>query len=216
MNRVRQSGSVIVLFVLCIGLGVVAAACHKNVPPVAAAAPPPPPPPTVTPPPPAPPPPPPPAPVPAPPALTEEQIFQRKTLDQLNAERPLGDAFFDLDKSEIRADATGPLQTGCRLAEEVDERPGNRRGALRLARQLGVQPRAWHAPRQCGPGLSGQSGRPISTTHGGQQGQGTALLHGGKRVLLAAEPAGTLRHHREIGQRTAITMGQREGAEVCP
>jgi peptidoglycan-associated lipoprotein len=110
MNRVRQSGSVIVLFVLSIGLGIVAAACHKNVPQVAAAAPPPPPPPTVTPPPPAPPPPPPPAPVPAPPPLTEEQIFQRKTLDQLNAERPLGDAFFDLDKSEIREDARGPLQ----------------------------------------------------------------------------------------------------------
>ena len=42
--------------------------------------------------------------------LTEEEIFQRKTLDQLNAERPLSDVFFDYDMSEIRADARGPLQ----------------------------------------------------------------------------------------------------------
>ena len=55
-----------------------------------------------------PPPPPPPAPPPAP--LTEEEIFQRKTLDQLNAERPLGDVFFDLDQSDIRADAQARLQ----------------------------------------------------------------------------------------------------------
>ena len=31
-------------------------------------------------------------------------------LDQLNAERPLSDVFFDYDMSEIRADARGPLQ----------------------------------------------------------------------------------------------------------
>jgi len=45
-----------------------------------------------------------------PPALTEEQAFQRKTLEQLNTEHPLDDVFFDLDKSELRADARGPLQ----------------------------------------------------------------------------------------------------------
>jgi peptidoglycan-associated lipoprotein len=110
MNRARQSGSVIVLCLLCIGLAVVAAACHKKPPQVAAAPPPPAPPATVTPAPPAPPPPPPPAPAAAPSALTEEQAFQRKTLDQLNAERPLDDVYFDLDKSELRADARAPLQ----------------------------------------------------------------------------------------------------------
>ena len=31
-----------------------------------------------------------------------------------------------------------------------------------------------------------------------QQGQGIALLHGRGRVVLVTEPAGTLRHHREV------------------
>ena len=52
-----------------------------------------------------PPPPPPPPPAPPPPALSEEDIFKQKTLDQLNAEKPLDDVFFDLDESEIRDDA---------------------------------------------------------------------------------------------------------------
>ena len=60
-----------------------------------------------------PPPPPPPAPA-APPAapatLTEDQIFAQKSLDQVNAERPLGDVFFDLDESTIRDDARALLQ----------------------------------------------------------------------------------------------------------
>jgi len=95
---------------LSLVLAVAATGCHKKVPP-AAPAPPPPPPPTapVTPPPP-PPPPPPPAPAPAPRPLTEEEIFARKSVDQLNAERPLDDVYFDLDKSEIREDAKGRLQ----------------------------------------------------------------------------------------------------------
>lgn len=101
-------------FFSTVALGVVltlaVSGCHKNVPQVAAA-PPPPPPPAAPPPPPPPPPPRPAPPPPAPAALTEEEIFQRKTLDQLNAERPLGDVFFDYDMSEIRADARGPLQT---------------------------------------------------------------------------------------------------------
>jgi peptidoglycan-associated lipoprotein len=42
--------------------------------------------------------------------MTEEQIFAQKSLEQLNAERPLGDVFFNLDESTIREDARGPLQ----------------------------------------------------------------------------------------------------------
>jgi peptidoglycan-associated lipoprotein len=60
-----------------------------------------------------PPPPPPPAPEPEPAptaALTEEEIFARKTLEELNAERPLGDVFFDLDEFFIREDARPVLQ----------------------------------------------------------------------------------------------------------
>lgn len=95
------------LMVLCAPL--VLANCGKRVQPVAAAVPPPP---VVEE---APPPPPPPAPEPEPPsapaaALTEEEIFARKTLDELNAERPLGDALFDFDQWVIREDARATLQ----------------------------------------------------------------------------------------------------------
>jgi peptidoglycan-associated lipoprotein len=94
---------------------VVTAACAKKVPAPAAPAPPPPPPPQAaarppTPPPPPPPPPAPPVATPAPAALTEEEIFARKSLDQLNSERPLGDVYFDLDESVIRDDARPILQ----------------------------------------------------------------------------------------------------------
>ena len=97
MNHVNRV-SIALLLTLAIGLG----ACGKK-PPVAAPPPPPPPPATT----PAPPPPPPP---PAPAPISEDEIFARKSLDQLNAERPLGDAYFDYDKSDVRDDARGPLQ----------------------------------------------------------------------------------------------------------
>jgi peptidoglycan-associated lipoprotein len=89
-----------------LALGV--AACAKKAPAPAPA--PPPPPPAAPAAPPAPAPPPPPAPAPAPRPLTEEQIFAQKTVDQLNAERPLDDVFFDLDKADLREDAKAPLQ----------------------------------------------------------------------------------------------------------
>ena len=48
--------------------------------------------------------------MPAPAPLTEEQIFAQKSLGQLNAERPLDDVFFDLDRSEIRDEGRASLQ----------------------------------------------------------------------------------------------------------
>ncbi len=77
-----------------------------------AAAPPPPPPaeaPKTTPTPP-PPPPAPPREAPQPHVPTDEEIFAAKTVDQLNAEKPLGDAYFDLDQQSIREDAKAVLQ----------------------------------------------------------------------------------------------------------
>src|SRR6187455_2351130 len=85
-------------------------ACAKKVPPPP---PPPPAPPVVAAPPPAPPPPPPaaPAPAPAPPrALTEDEIFARKTVEQLNSEMPLADVMFNYDQSGIRDDQRATLQ----------------------------------------------------------------------------------------------------------
>jgi peptidoglycan-associated lipoprotein len=106
MNRARRLASRIALTV---AVAVFAAGCHKKVPAPAPAPPPPPPAAPATPPPP--PPPPAPRPTPAPAPLTEEQIFAQKSLDQLNAEKPLSDVFFDLDESSIRDDAKGLLQT---------------------------------------------------------------------------------------------------------
>ena len=107
MMRVRRLFPAITL---CSVLAVAAAGCHKKVPPPAPAQPPPTP--TTAPATPPPPPPPPaaPTPAPAPRPLTEEEIFARKSVDQLNAERPLDDVYFDLDKFEIRDDARSSLQ----------------------------------------------------------------------------------------------------------
>jgi peptidoglycan-associated lipoprotein len=95
---------------LIVTLIVTVSACSKKVPPPPAPAPPPPP--AVPAAPPAPPPP--PAPAPAPPstprALTEEEVFSRKSVDQLNSERPLTDAYFDYDKSDLREDGRASLQ----------------------------------------------------------------------------------------------------------
>jgi peptidoglycan-associated lipoprotein len=105
MTRVRRLASALTLGTV---LAIAAAGCHKKVPPAAPTPPSPPPPAApVTPPPP---PPPPPTAVPPPRPLTEEEIFARKSLADLNAERPLDDAYFDLDKSEIRDDAKPRLQ----------------------------------------------------------------------------------------------------------
>jgi peptidoglycan-associated lipoprotein len=101
------------LVVLTTAICVAAAACRKQVPPQTPTPPAPAPPVAAAPAPPPPPPPPPPAPprpVPAPAALSEEEIFSRKSLEQVNAEKPLGDVFFDLDQATIRDEARTPLQ----------------------------------------------------------------------------------------------------------
>ena len=60
---------------------------------------------------PTPPPPPPPAPpTPTPPPPTEDEIFRTKTLEQLNAEKPLADALFEYDSTDLSAEARAALQ----------------------------------------------------------------------------------------------------------
>jgi peptidoglycan-associated lipoprotein len=104
MTSVRR---LIATTALASAVAIAAAGCHKKVPPAAPAPPPAPPPAaTPTPPPPPPPPAPPPAPTPRPP--TDEEIFARKSIEELT--RELDDVFFDLDKSEIRDDARPKLQ----------------------------------------------------------------------------------------------------------
>jgi peptidoglycan-associated lipoprotein len=105
MNRVRA-----VLPIMALVAAIAAAGCAKKVPQSLPAPPPPPPAAPAPPPPPPPPPPPRAAAAPAPATLTEEEIFTRKSLDQLNAEKPLEDVYFDLDESVVRADARTALQ----------------------------------------------------------------------------------------------------------
>jgi len=91
-----------------VGIAMAAAACHKNPPSVAPssstaaqqaaearrAAPPPPP-----------------AAAMAPATtLSDEELFRRKSLSELNAEHPLADAFFDYEENDIRSDARDALQ----------------------------------------------------------------------------------------------------------
>jgi peptidoglycan-associated lipoprotein len=101
-------------FVVCATFVLMAAlsgvACHHG-PPKPPSAPPPapaPPPPAATTPPP--PPPPPPAPTPTPTPPSEEEVFKTKTLEQLNAEKPLGDVFFAYDSTELTDEARTILQ----------------------------------------------------------------------------------------------------------
>lgn len=92
---------------LVLAVALTAAACAKKTPE--------PPPPAPTAPPEAtkpapPPPPPPPPPAPAPPAPTEDEIFAKKTLEQLNAEKPLADVYFDYDSTDLSAEARASLE----------------------------------------------------------------------------------------------------------
>ena len=145
---------------------------------------------------------------PAPPALTEDEIFARKTLEQLNAERPLGDVFFDLDESTVRDDARAPLQknaewmkrwTSTRITVEghCDER-GSGEYNLALGRSA----------RQRGQGLPGEPRHRRRSRRGRQQGQGIAVLHRVERSVLAAEPARALRHHGEVSSHRAARHRQ--------
>ena len=95
--------------IVVVSTALLGTACGKKK--VATPAPPPPPPPAApatTPPPPPPPSPPPPAPAPA--APTEDELFTRMTLDELNAKGVLADVFFQLDSVELGPDARAVLQ----------------------------------------------------------------------------------------------------------
>lgn len=102
----RRGVRVFAAVALAAVVGVSACAKKKPAPPPAAPAPAPTEQPRTPPPPP---PPPPPAPVPDKPP-TEDEIFARKSLGDLNAEKPLGDAFFALDSAQIGNEARPVLQ----------------------------------------------------------------------------------------------------------
>ena len=92
-----------------VACGVLAVAgCARKPQPTVASAPPPPV--VEVPPPPSPPPPPKPPAIPPPAvSLSEDELFAQKSLEQLNAERPLGTVHFDYDRSDLREDARATL-----------------------------------------------------------------------------------------------------------
>ena len=93
---------------LCSALTV--AACGKKTPPAVIPTPPPVAAPAPEPTKPAPPPAPAPAPAPAPRALTEDEIFAKATVDELNKQGILADAFFALDSVELNPESRGTIQ----------------------------------------------------------------------------------------------------------
>ena len=103
MTHTRTLLTVALVAVLSVGL----AGCAKKKPAPAAPLPPSP---AATP---APPPPPTPPPSPAPPSqpsASEQDLFNQKTLEQLNAEKPLSDVFFALDSSDLTDEGRSALQ----------------------------------------------------------------------------------------------------------
>jgi peptidoglycan-associated lipoprotein len=99
---------ILVLAVACAAVGA-SVSCSKKAP-VTVPTPPPPPPPVTPPPPPPPPPPPKPVEKPAPKPLTEDELFSRKSLADLNAEKPLQDVFFEYDKATLKDEARAAIQ----------------------------------------------------------------------------------------------------------
>jgi peptidoglycan-associated lipoprotein len=101
-----MSGTRLTVLVLALCSALTVSACGKKKPAPA----PPPPPPVEAPETPPPPPPPPPPPAPAERPLTEEEAFAKKTLEQLNAEKPLEDVFFAFDRSDLDDESRAALQ----------------------------------------------------------------------------------------------------------
>ena len=194
MTHTRTVLTVAFAAVLSVGL----AGCAKKKP---APAPPPPPPPAATP---APPPPPPPPPPPAPPQRrrrSEEEQFARKTLDELNAEKPLGDVFFELDSADLTDEARAALQKNADWLKRwtttkiTVEGHCDSRGTTEYNLALGERRAA--AVQDYLVSLGVAADRVTDR----QQGQGSAVLHGRERSLLAAEPPRPLHHHGEVGRR---------------
>ena len=101
----RFSNGRLVAVYLSLALGLAVAGCADNPPPIPRTPPPP-----QAPPPRTPPPPPPPIPRTPPPPLTEEELFARISLEQLNDSAPLAPVFFELDQSDLLPAAQATLQ----------------------------------------------------------------------------------------------------------
>ena len=154
-----QSRARLLTISLCLATAL--AACGKK-PPPPPPMPPPPPPAEATPPPP----PPPPAPTPAPESRvpTEDEIFARMSLEELNAKKPLGDVFFALDSSDLSDEARASLQKNLEYLKRWSSLEISVEGHCDERGTRGIQPGARRAPRaaRCGPTWSASASAPIA------------------------------------------------------
>ena len=140
-----------------------------------------------------------PAPPPPPPAPTEEELFARMSLADLNAQKPLKDVFFELDKSELSDAARATLQkdADCMKKWTSDAQSRSKATPTRAARTSTTW-RSANVARRRRATTSSASASIVARVSDGEQGRGTAVLHGRDRGVLGAEPARALRHYGEV------------------
>ena len=134
---------------------------------------------------------------PAPAPLTEAELFQRKSLDALNAEVLSVMRFSTTTRRCCVTMPNGPcnrMRPGCQMATDPDQR----RRTLRRAGHRRVQPRIGRPPSGGGQGLSYQSWRRVESDRHAQLGQGGAVLPRFRRILLVTESARSFRHYGEV------------------
>ena len=139
---------------------------------------------------------------------TEEELFARMSLEELNAKKPLGDVFFALDSSDLTDEARASLQKNAdylkkwaslRISVEghCDER-GTAEYNLALGERRATAVRTYlDQPR-----------RRRRSDDGRQQGQGAAVLQRARGGLLLAEPPRPLPDHREVARLAPLDSRQ--------
>ena len=130
--------------------------------------------------------------------LTEDEIFAKATLDELNAQKLLADAFFDLDSQQIRDDAKPVLQKDADWMKRwpstkvMVEGHADSRGTAEYNLALGE--RRASAVRDYLVNLGVAADRITLVSKGKE----APFCTRGERVLLVAEPPRAFRDYGEV------------------
>ena len=109
---------------------------------------------------------------------TEEELFAKMTLDELNAKKPLAPVMFALRQRVDQRRGPRRSREESRVDEEVVVDEGDGRRSLRQPRHARIQPRARRPPRRRREGLSPQPRPGRRSRRDGQQGRRAAVLQG--------------------------------------